>query len=63
MTFGSCGYVRTLLVWSIPCVAGLDNGLGLTPPMGWLSWERYGCSVNEDLYKRMADALVKFGYK
>lgn len=21
----------------------LDNGLALTPPMGWLSWERFRC--------------------
>ncbi|KAF4676461.1 hypothetical protein FOL47_006099 [Perkinsus chesapeaki] len=52
---------------------GLDNGLGLTPPMGWLSWEKYRCEtnckkhpkscINEDLYKRMADALVDQGYK
>lgn len=21
----------------------LDNGLALTPPMGWLTWERYRC--------------------
>ncbi|KAF4745249.1 hypothetical protein FOZ62_003077 [Perkinsus olseni] len=54
-------------------VTGLDNGLGLTPPMGWISWERYRCEtdcdnhpdscINEDLYKRMADALVDQGYK
>ena len=24
----------------------LDNGLALTPPMGWLSWERYACVVD-----------------
>lgn len=23
-------------------VQALDNGLALTPPMGWLSWQRYG---------------------
>ena len=51
----------------------LDNGLGLTPPMGWLSWERYACQldcklfpddcIGERLYMRMADALVNFGYR
>ena len=24
----------------------LDNGLALTPPMGWLSWERYRCNID-----------------
>lgn len=28
----------------------LDNGLALTPPMGWLAWERYVCELNCDLY-------------
>lgn len=25
---------------------GLDNGLGKTPPMGWNSWNHYGCKIN-----------------
>ena len=24
----------------------LNNGLALTPPMGWLSWERYRCNTD-----------------
>ena len=24
----------------------LDNGLALTPPMGWLSWQRYRCNTD-----------------
>lgn len=24
----------------------LDNGLALTPPMGWLSWERFRCNTD-----------------
>ncbi len=27
-------------------VQGLDNGLGLTPPMGWENWERFRCNVD-----------------
>ncbi|CAI7993971.1 Alpha-N-acetylgalactosaminidase [Geodia barretti] len=51
----------------------LDNGLALTPPMGWMSWERYRCNVDcttdpyncisEELYMEMADRLVDQGYK
>lgn len=26
--------------------SGLDNGLALTPPMGWLSWERFRCNTD-----------------
>ena len=29
-------------------IAGLDNGLSLTPPMGWLSWERFRCNTDCD---------------
>lgn len=54
-------------------VYGLDNGLALTPPMGWLSWQRYRCNTNckndpnncisEKLYMTMADKLVSEGYR
>jgi alpha-galactosidase len=27
-------------------VAGMHNGLGLTPPMGWNTWNRYYCDIN-----------------
>ena len=36
----------------------LDNGLARTPPMGWNSWNKFGCNVSEKLIKEMADALV-----
>ncbi|CAG5114832.1 unnamed protein product [Candidula unifasciata] len=51
----------------------LNNGLALTPIMGWMSWERYSCNfdclndpdncISEGLYKKMADLLVSEGYK
>ena len=39
----------------------LDNGLGKTPPMGWNSWNRFGCNINETLIRRTADLLVSTG--
>ncbi|KAK7475299.1 hypothetical protein BaRGS_00033446 [Batillaria attramentaria] len=51
----------------------LDNGLARTPPMGWLSWERFRCHtdcknrpsecISEKLYMDMADRLVADGYR
>jgi len=51
---------------------GLDNGVALTPPMGWCTWERYLCTVDcskfpndcisEDLILAQADELVSGGY-
>src|ERR1700757_3925664 len=37
--------------------------LALTPPMGWNSWNKFACNVNEDLIKSMADGMVKAGMK
>src|SRR5205085_11016377 len=41
----------------------LDNGPAKTPPMGWNSWNKFGCDVSEKLIKEMADALVRSGMR
>jgi alpha-galactosidase len=41
----------------------LDDGLALTPPMGWNSWNKFGCNINEQLVKEIADAMVSSGMK
>ena len=28
-------------------VYALSNGLGLTPPMGWNTWNKYYCDINQ----------------
>jgi alpha-galactosidase len=48
---------------SVPSSRALENGLALTPPMGWNSWNRFACNVTEDLVKSAADALVSSGMK
>lgn len=50
----------------------LKNGLALTPPMGWLAWERFTCEtdctkypndcINSRLFRTMAHKLVRDGY-
>ncbi len=32
-----------------------------TPPMGWNSWNRFACNINEKIIMEMADAMVKSG--
>ena len=65
--------LSSLLLVALPHAAVcLDNGLALTPPMGWLSWERYRCDIDceadpdncisERLYMAMADHLAADGY-
>jgi alpha-galactosidase len=41
----------------------VSAGLAPTPPMGWNSWNKFGCNVNEQMIKDMADAVVKSGMK
>lgn len=34
-----------------------------TPPMGWNSWNKFGCNVSEKLIREVADAMVASGMK
>lgn len=55
------------------CASALDNGLMLTPPMGWLAWERFRCDIDcvndpkncisEKLFMDMADRLFEDGWR
>lgn len=66
------GAIALTLLLASACA--LDNGLALTPPLGWLSWMRYRCTTwcndttsddcfNEGLIRRIADEMVAGGYK
>jgi alpha-galactosidase len=41
----------------------LDNGLARTPPMGWNSWNHFGCNVSEKLIEEEADAIAASGMR
>lgn len=53
------------------CVAGLAVAaqagaqkmpeLAETPPMGWNSWNHFGCNIDEELIRQTADAIVASG--
>ena len=38
-----------------------DNGLALTPPMGWRSWNQYGDDVSQKLMQHVMDGMVSRG--
>jgi alpha-galactosidase len=39
------------------------EGLALTPPMGWNSWNTFQTNINEELVKQTADLMVSSGMK
>jgi len=41
----------------------LDNGVARTPPMGWNTWNTFGCNINETLIRQTADAIVANGLR
>ncbi len=46
-----------------PACAQSSGSLAQTPPMGWNSWNKFGCNVSEKLIREMADAMVNTGMK
>lgn len=48
---------------SVTVYAQKFNGLAKTPPMGWNSWNRFRCDVNEKLIREAAEAMVSSGMK
>ena len=39
------------------------NGLALTPPMGWNSWNKFACNITEETVRKTADAMVSSGMR
>ncbi len=40
-----------------------STSLSRTPPMGWNSWNRFGCNVSDKLIRGVADAIVASGMR
>ena len=61
---------RTVLALAVALTAaGRDaraqknERLAATPPMGWNSWNKFGCNVSEKLIRETADAMASNGMK
>jgi len=52
--------VQTVLFAQSPSPSA---SLALTPPMGWNSWNKFGCNVSDEMIRGMADGMVKSGMK
>ena len=52
-------------IWLISLLFGsvyaVNNGVGRTPPLGWNSWNKFQCDIDEDLIKATADKIVELG--
>ncbi len=48
---------------SSPAISQSPSSLAQTPPMGWNSWNKFGCHVSEQLIRETADAMVASGMK
>jgi alpha-galactosidase len=53
------------LVVTVPAAAATVDKppLADTPPMGWNSWNKFACDIDEDLIRETADAMVSSGMK
>ena len=59
----SLGIAALSLLAAAGHLPALDNGVARTPPMGWNSWNKFGCDVSEDLIRQTADAMVSNGMR
>lgn len=56
-------FFSCILLISVTANAQKWEGLALTPPMGWNSWNTFQGNINEKLVMETADALVSSGMK
>jgi len=53
--------LAALVCWQLH--AQKFEGLAKTPPMGWNTWNKFACNVDENLIRSSADAMVSSGLR
>lgn len=53
--------IAAALIFSGGVSAQKMPGLAATPPMGWNSWNQFGCNIDETLIRETVDAMVASG--
>ena len=48
-----------LLVSHTLLVSSLNDGLAITPPMGWRTWNAYACDVNQTIIEKIMHLITK----
>ncbi len=62
LAFLACLLVATSVILLTPAASGQSSAsLAQTPPMGWNSWNKFGCNVSDKLIREMADVIVSSG--
>ncbi|KAF7717889.1 Alpha-galactosidase [Penicillium ucsense] len=51
------------LFLAVGLAAALDNGLAVTPQLGWNTWNSFACSMNETVILDAAKRIVDLGFK
>lgn len=50
--------ISSILITLTTIVNANDNGLGISPPLGWRSWNLYGANVNQSLIQSIMKGMV-----
>ena len=61
---------KYFLLFSLLCFCCLSSvkaqkyqELAKTPPMGWNSWNKFACDINEEIIRGVADKMVESGLR
>jgi alpha-galactosidase len=60
---GGASFKRAGLTTAVvgPRAQALEDGVARTPPMGWNTWNTFGCNISETLIRQTVDSLVSSG--
>lgn len=50
---------RLAAMMLIALTDAIDNGLGVTPPMGWRHWKAFYAHIDQKIMEQMQDEMVK----
>ena len=55
-------FIAAFLLTSLHMTATNRDSLALTPPMGFMTWNKYKEDINEQLIRQIADKMAADGY-
>jgi len=58
---GALLFLNAATLLTPSAVSQTSSSLAATPPMGWNSWNKFGCNVSDKLIREMADTMVSSG--